>query len=67
MFFCFCFCFVFVFVCLILFLVLFLGFFGVCVFGQQKPEFPNWSSMVDSPTTWGGIGVLRSPFYICGL
>ena len=26
---------------------------------------PNWRSIDDNVTTWGGIG-LGSPFYICG-
>ena len=25
-----------------------------------------WSSMADDAITWGGIGVVGSPFYICG-
>ena len=36
--------------------------------GQQKPAYLcNWRSMADDAITWHGIGVLGSPFYICGL
>ena len=31
-----------------------------------NPNAPNWSSMADNAITRGSIGVLGSPFYICG-
>ena len=39
--------------------------FSICVFGKN-PNTANWSSMDDDAITWGGIGVLGSPSYICG-
>ena len=32
----------------------------------KNPITPNWSSMADNAITRGSIGVLGSPFYICG-
>ena len=34
---------------------------------SAKPEYPSWNSMTDDTVTRGGIGVLESPFYICGM
>ena len=43
----------------------------VCVFpcewSAKKQNTPNWSFMADDANTQGGIGVLVSPFYICGV
>ena len=37
-----------------------------CLVGKN-PNTPNWSSMADDATTRGGIGVLGSSFYMCGV
>ena len=34
--------------------------------GWQKHKYLRWSSMADNAITQSGIGVLGSPFYICG-
>ena len=38
---------------------------SMCVVGKNS-NTSKWSSMADSAITRGGIGVLGSPFYICG-
>ena len=41
-------------------------FVSACLVGKN-PKTPNLSSMADDAITRGGIGVLGSRFYICGL
>ena len=41
------------------------AFVPKCVVGKN-PITPNWSSLADDAITQNGIGVLGSPFYICG-
>ena len=36
----------------------------MCLVGKD-PNTPNWLSMADNAITWGSMGGLGSPFYIC--
>ena len=40
-------------------------FASMCVVGKN-PNTPTWRTMADDTITWDSIGVLGSPFYICG-
>ena len=41
------------------------AFVFACVVGKNL-KTPNLSPMADDAATWGGIGGLGSPVYICG-
>ena len=41
------------------------AFASMCVVSENL-NTPTWRSMADDTITWDSMGVLGSPFYICG-